>query len=166
MIGVGAVVEDITEHRAPSTGQPSGGQRSGSRSCCRFPQLDRDRGVGEIAGHLVEHLIREVVDYCPVWLYVSERSHFQAAAFGHRDPNAAWLRKAIADLTPVADNGLLPETIHQQQMLVIDDIEAEPYLRAVNPQFAAFVKGSRLQALCVGAAGSRQRGIGRCGRRA
>ena len=34
-------------------------------------------------------------------------------------------------------------------MLVIDDIEAEPYLRAVNPQFAAFVKRSRLQALCV-----------------
>ena len=40
-------------------------------------------------------------------------------------------------------------TAQQQQMLVIDDIEAEPYLRAVNPQFAAFVKRSRLQALCV-----------------
>jgi hypothetical protein len=63
------------------------------------------------------------VDYCAVWLYTSERSHFHAAAFGHRDPQkAAWLRKAIADLTPVADNGLLPEAIHQQQMLVIDDI--------------------------------------------
>ena len=34
-------------------------------------------------------------------------------------------------------------------MLVIDGIEAEPYLRAVNPQFAAFVKRSRLQALCA-----------------
>jgi PAS domain-containing protein len=148
VVGVGAVIEDITEHRAA---ERRAAQQQQFLLSISAAVLHGEKSVEEIARKLVDHLIRDVADGCAIWLYTSDRAHLQAAAVAHRNPRKAeWLRAEVGAPLPVTDDDLLAEAIRRQRMIVIDDVAAGPTRPAVHPWFSAVAErtGCRRCAWC------------------
>ena len=162
VVGVGAVIEDITERHAAERRDARQQQFLLTISAA---VLHGEKSVGEIARQLVDHLILNVGDGCAIWLYTGDGAHLRAAAVGHRNPRKAeWLRAELADPLPVTDDDLLAEAIRRRRMIVIDDVASGPDSTRGPSRVQRSRRTHRTAGAMRGAAGRRQCGVGRRGR--